>query len=128
MGQLRRRGQVWWIRYYRNGKRFEESSRSERKQDAIDILRIREGDVAKGLPVSSKLARLTFDEAAADVIADYRVNGKRSADEVERRITKHLVPYFGGRRKRRGRSARSCFTDWPPLVAAVKSIRTRLSR
>lgn len=98
MGQLRQRGRVWWIRYYRNGVLHEESSGSFRKQDAIDLMRIREGDAARGLPVSAKIGRLRFDEAAADVLNDYRTNGKRSADEVQRRIEKHLLPYFGGRK------------------------------
>jgi hypothetical protein len=40
----------------------------------------------------------TFDEAAGDVIADYEVNGKRSLRDVKMRITRHLKPYFGGRR------------------------------
>jgi integrase len=98
MGELRQRGRVWWIRYYRNGQRHEESSHSSRKQTAIDLLRVREGDVAKGAPVSAKIGRLRFEDAAADVVNDYRTNGKRSLDEVERRISKHLHPFFGGRR------------------------------
>jgi hypothetical protein len=98
MGQLRRRGGVWWIRYYRNGRRHEESSRSEKKQTAIDLLKIREGDVAKGLPVTAKIGRFRFEEAAADLKTEYRVNNRRSVDELERRIDKHLQPYFGGRR------------------------------
>src|SRR4029079_18358502 len=57
-----------------------------------------EGDGAKGLPVTPKIGRLRFEEAAADIINDYRVNGKRSLDEVERKIKKHLAPFFGGRR------------------------------
>jgi integrase len=97
MGELRQRGRVWWIRYYRNGQRHEESSHSEKKHVAID-LKIREGDVAKGVPVSARIGRLRFEDAAADVVNDYRTNAKRSLDEVERRITKHLQPYFGGRR------------------------------
>ena len=52
MGELRQRRQVWWIRYYRNGKRHEESSHSTKKQAAIDLLKIRGGDIAKGVPVS----------------------------------------------------------------------------
>ena len=24
MGGLKQRGQIWWIRYYRNGRRYEE--------------------------------------------------------------------------------------------------------
>ncbi len=33
-----------------------------------------------------------------DVVLDYRVNGKRSLVDVERRIQLHLTPFFGGRR------------------------------
>ena len=39
----------------RNGVRHEESSRSATKQKAIDLLKVREGDVAKGLPVTAKM-------------------------------------------------------------------------
>ena len=98
MGQLRKRGNVWWVRYYRNGRRHEESSRSTRKGDAERLLRIREGDVAKGIPVTAKLGRLRFDEAVADVVTDYRVNGKKSLRDVQTRIRLHLEPFFGGRR------------------------------
>jgi integrase len=98
MGEIRRRGGVWWIRYYRNGKRYEESSGSDKKGAAIDLLKIREGDGAHGLPITPKVGRLRFDDAVADVVTDYRINGKRSLEDVQRRIDKHLTPYFGGRR------------------------------
>ena len=98
MGELRQRGRIWWIRYYRNGQRHEESSGSKKKGVAIDLLKIREGDGAKGLPVTPKIGRLRFEEAAADVVNDYRTNGKRSIGEVERRIRLHLNLCFEGRR------------------------------
>ena len=98
MGELRQRGKVWWIRYYRNGVRHEESSGSDRKGVALNLLNLREGDRAKGVPVSAAIGRLRFAEAAADMIADYETNGKRSVDEVERRIRLHLEPWFGGKR------------------------------
>jgi integrase len=98
MGELRQRGRIWWIRYSRNGKREEESSHSTQKSVAIDLLRLREGKIAAGSRVSAKMQRLRFDEAAADVVADYRVNEQSSVAEVERRIRKHLQPFFGGRR------------------------------
>lgn len=89
---------VWWIRYYRNGRRHEESSGSTKKGDAARLLKLREGDVAKGLPVSAKIGRLRFDEAAADVVADYQANGRATTEDVQRRIELHLEPFFGGRR------------------------------
>ena len=64
----------------------------------ITLLKLREGDIAHGLPVNPKLNRIRFDEAAEDLKIEYAVNGRRSADELERRIRLHLVPCFGGRR------------------------------
>ncbi|MDP3719866.1 MAG: tyrosine-type recombinase/integrase [Acidobacteriota bacterium] len=98
MGELKKRGDVWWIRYCRAGKRYEESSRSDKKKVALDLLRQREGDGAKGLAVTPKIGRLRFEEAAEDVLNDYRTNGKKSFDAVERRLRKHLTPFFGSHR------------------------------
>jgi hypothetical protein len=98
MGQLRKRGGVWWIRFYRNGKRLEESAQTAKYETARDLLREREGQIAKGVPITAKSTRLTFDEAAADVATDYTVNAKRSKGELDRRIALHLTPAFGGRR------------------------------
>jgi integrase len=75
-----------------------ESSGSTKEGDAIQLLKIREGDIAHGLPVNPKLNRIRFDEAAGDLKTEYAVNGRRSADELERRIRLHLLPHFSGRR------------------------------
>src|SRR5262245_42682700 len=98
MGELRKRGGIWQIRYYRNGKRHEESSHSNKKEVARDLLRRREGAIADGVPVTAKINRFRFDEAATDLTTEYKVNKRRSLDELERRIEKHLTPFFGGRR------------------------------
>jgi integrase len=98
MGQLKKRGRIWWIRYYRDGRRYEESSRSAKEGAARRLLRLREGDIERGLPVTPKIGRLRFEEAAKDLLNDYKTNGKRTLKDVERRIELHLKPYFGGRR------------------------------
>jgi integrase len=98
VGELRQRGRIWWIRYYRNGERHEESSGSSLKGKANDLLKIREGAIANGLPVTAKISRFRFDEAAADLVTEYTVNGRRSLKVLKRRIDKHLAPYFTGRR------------------------------
>ena len=98
MGELKQRGQIWWIRYYKNGRRYEESSGSEKESDAKSLLRLREGDIERGVAVTPKVGRIRFDEAVKDVINDYRTNRKRSLDDVERRIERHLKPFFGNRR------------------------------
>jgi hypothetical protein len=98
MGMTYQRGAVWWVNYYRNGRPIRESSGSAKEGDAIQLLKIREGDIAHGLPVNPKLNRIRFEEASDDLKTEYAVNGRRSADELERRIRLHLLPYFGGRR------------------------------
>ena len=98
MGMTYKRGTVWWVKYYRNGRPIRESSHSCKESEAINLLKLREGDIAHGLPVNPKLNRIRFDEAADDLKTEYAVNGRRSADELERRIRLHLLPSFGGRR------------------------------
>lgn len=98
MGELKKRGRTWWIRYYRNGRRYEESSGSNKESDAKGLLKIREGDIERGVAITPKVGRIRFEEAAEDVLNDYRTNGKRSLKDIEGRIKKHLSPFFGGRR------------------------------
>src|ERR687898_2687954 len=98
MGMIYKRGAVWWVKYYRNGRAMRESTGSAKESDAIRLLKIREGDIERGLPVNPKLNQIRFDEAAKDLKTEYAVNGRRSADELERRIRLHLLPHFGGKR------------------------------
>jgi site-specific recombinase XerD len=93
-----KQGPIWWLKYYRDGRAMYESSHSTERGEAVRILKTREGDIVKGLPVTPKIGRLKFDEAAADLLNDYKIKGLKSADEAERRIRLHLSPYFGGRR------------------------------
>lgn len=89
---------VWMIQFYRDGRQIIESSRCTDKADARRLLKAREGDVANGLPLSSTVGKLRFEEAAADLVNDYKMNGHRSLDEVAGRIRNHLVPVFHKRR------------------------------
>jgi integrase len=98
MGSLYKRGNTWWIKYYRNGKPLRESSGSKKESDAKRLLRLREGDVARGIPVAPRIGRIKFDELAHDTMTNYRINKRRSLDAIERRFRKHVIPFFGGRR------------------------------
>jgi integrase len=97
MGQIRKRGKFYQIRYYRDGQRIEESTGETKYEEARNLLKQREGDISRGVPITAKSTRLTFDDAVKDVVTDYKVNGKKSVGGVERRITLHLKPVFGGR-------------------------------
>ena len=89
---------MWMIKYYRDGRPFYESSGTDIKDDARSLLKLREADIVKGLPVSNKTGRVRWEDATRDLVNDYKVNNRRSLDELERRIDKHLEPYFRSRR------------------------------
>lgn len=91
-----RKSETWWIRYSRAGKKYSESAESDRKGDALKLLRDREGDIAKGKPITPQMGKLTFEDAAKDLLNDYTTNEKRSIVVVKRRVEKHLAPFFGG--------------------------------
>jgi len=85
----------WWIKYYRNGRPVRESTGTAKETEAKNILKAKEGDIAAGRPVIPHADRVRFEELAEDLKNDYRINGKRSLDRVERSIG-HLKTYFAG--------------------------------
>lgn len=101
MGYVFKRNSVWWIAYS-NGKQMpyykviRESTRQSEKEEAIRQLKIREGDVANGVPIVTRANSIRVKELLADVIIDYRINGHRSIDILEVRIKNHLEPHLGG--------------------------------
>jgi hypothetical protein len=48
--------------------------------------------------VTPRTGRLTFDDAAKDLVTEYTVNNRKTVEDLERRIDLHLTPWFGGRR------------------------------
>jgi integrase len=83
MGSIYRRGEVWWIKYYRNGKPYRESSHSEKEVEAKRLLKKREGEIVEGRFQGLRVERVRFDEIAADFITDYKMNGRKSLDRAE---------------------------------------------
>jgi hypothetical protein len=98
MGRVYQRGRIFWIRYYRNGSEFNESSHSDRESEARKLLKQRLGEMAVGRFTGPKADRVLFKELAELVVSDYLVNGKKSLSAVQTRLTKHILPYFGDRR------------------------------
>jgi integrase len=87
-----------WIKYYQNGRMVRESTGTTKETVARRMLRSREGDVEKGIPIVPQMGKVTFDDAAKDLVNDYEVNRKRSLAGLKRRIKRHLQPVFGGKR------------------------------
>ena len=98
MGCIYQRGRIWWIKYSRGGRGYYESSGSRKKEAAKRLLRLREGDIERGVPVTPRVGRVTFEEAAEALLTDYVVNKRRSHNHVRRRVNLGLMPRFQNRR------------------------------
>jgi integrase len=98
MGMLYKRGNVFWLKYYRAGVPIRESANTTKETDARRLLKQREGDVERGVPLSPKVGRVTVAEALDGLIRDYKVNGRRSLAGLRCKVTLHLEPFFRGRR------------------------------
>ena len=95
MGSIYKRGGIYWIKYYKNGKPYRESARSDRMSEAIRKLKQREGEIAEGKTPNLRAERTTFEELVTLILNDYKVNGRRSIDRLGRSI-EHLKNYFSG--------------------------------
>jgi integrase len=93
MGYIYKRRSIFWIKYYRNGKRYRESTRSKKAKDASRLLKLREGHISEGKFPGLQVEKIRFEELGQDVINDYRINGKKSIERVGQSIC-HLKAYF----------------------------------
>lgn len=96
----------YWIAWVdHRGKQHAESTRIKGRPGtgydynaAVRLLKEREGDVVKGLPVTAATGKLLFTDALKDVITDQEHNERRAVAHTKRRIDLHIAPYFAGLR------------------------------
>jgi hypothetical protein len=90
------RSPYWWLKYIGlDGRPQYESSKRTDHKDAKSLSAEREGKLAQGVRVTSAIGRLTFKDAADDLINDYAANHRATLEELKLRLTLHLTPYFG---------------------------------
>jgi len=95
MGMIYQRGNVFWIKYYRAGKAYRESSHSEKESDAKRLLKKREGEIVENRFPGLRVEKIRYEELAQDLVNDYQVNGRRSISRLKRSL-KHLEGFFEG--------------------------------
>src|SRR5271169_902197 len=97
MGAIYLRGNTFWVKYYRNGKPYYESSKSDKETAAKKLLKKREGEIVDGRFQGLSAEKVKFETITKDLITDYEVNKKKSIVHAKIRV-KHLNDFFGGRR------------------------------
>jgi integrase len=86
---------VYWIKYYRNGKPYRESSKSKKEADAKRLLKKREGEISNGKLPGVYFDKVRFEELAEDFLLDYEINGKKSLMAAKNNV-RHLRDFFEG--------------------------------
>jgi integrase len=95
---LKRGRTKYEIKYVKDGKWISEATGTSDEKEAAKILQDRETDIRRGLPLAAGVGKIRFDQAADNLKAEYRLNGRRSLGDLETTIEEHLRPAFGGRR------------------------------
>jgi integrase len=95
-GSVYLRGRVWWVKLYVNGKARPESSGSTKRADAVRLLNRRRGEIASGR-YCPDADRVTFEDLAQIIEADYRLQGRRSMPRLQLSLH-NLREHFGGER------------------------------
>jgi integrase len=97
VGSLYKRGAVWWVKYYANGRPVRESTGTTKEKRARNILKEREGRVASRQPILPRTDRIQYEELGADLKRHYEATGRRNLKEYAYRV-KHLDRVFTGQR------------------------------
>jgi integrase len=92
-GTVYRRGNVWWLQYFVNGRHLNESSGSSDEAEARRQLKVKVGETASGKAVLS--GRATVGDLCALVIDDYRIRELRDAKVVEWRYKARVEKLLG---------------------------------
>lgn len=89
---------VIWLKYRDAlGVLRRESSGTEKDQEARRLLKQREGAAVEGRVIVPRADRVTIAALAENLKADYKANGRRSADRLGFSLA-HLLPFFGARK------------------------------
>jgi integrase len=94
-GCVYQRGPVWWLKYSRYSRSYRESTHITDKRKAEKMLKIRLAEITSGAFVGPQAERVRLQELAEDFLREYRINGRKSIDDVEARWNLHLKPFFG---------------------------------
>jgi len=83
----------YWMKYYMEGRPFQESTRTLDRGEAKNLLKQREGKVATGLYRGPQVDRIKFEDLAALIEQDYQLNKRKTSMRVKKFML-HLEPFF----------------------------------
>jgi integrase len=96
MGHIYKRGNIYWIKYYRNGKPYRETTRSKKEADAKRLIKRREGEISQGKLPGIYFDKVLFNDLAENLLTDYLINDRKT--KTIKNCIAHLYSKFDGMR------------------------------
>jgi len=94
---LFKRGAVWWMNFSLNGVQKRQSTGTSSKRLAEEIYWKVKTQIIEGRYFELQARETVFEDLKQEMLIDYQLNQKKSADRLERSI-KHLNSFFSGMR------------------------------
>lgn len=85
---------TFWISLSHRGKRIRLSSNSDKRADAVRLLKQKLSELGAGRPVGPSVDNTRFTDLAEIVIDNYKANGRKSLKDLKSRLS-HLRAVFG---------------------------------
>jgi len=85
---------TWWVSYSIRGKKIRLSSGSEKRGDALRLLKKKLAEIGSGRAIMPDVEKTTFADLARILEDDYRANGRRSTRLLPGKLG-HLRRFFG---------------------------------
>jgi hypothetical protein len=96
-----RKSKTWFLKFYSNGEPVEDSTGTGDYDEALGLLREKMAAAnKKSYAYTEDHDRVTVNQLLDLVVDDYRDNKRATTDDTEKRIEKHLKPFFGQKRAR----------------------------
>jgi integrase len=86
--------EVWQIRWHHRGKRFQLSSGSKKRVEALKLLRSKLENISSGRPMILSADKVEFSDLRKMIENDYYVKGRKSTDRMKAAVD-HLEKAFG---------------------------------
>jgi integrase len=96
-GSVYLQGGTYWIQYRADGKVYNESAKTDKKMEAIDLLKKKAGEIALGHRPSRDFSKTTFEDLKEIYFTNFDRKQKKDKERAELAI-KHLEEIFKGYR------------------------------
>lgn len=99
-GTLFKRGEIWYVSFWANGRQIQKSSRSTKRQDAVRLRDQLLGKKARGEMGSANFQKVTCGELLDDLLEYAKSNIRPSTERIWKLVIEANVrPFFGQRKQ-----------------------------